>query len=73
MRTERKIIYEGRPWYSVPAAARLLHASTVRMREIMGKGEVEWTQMRKGGKLVVSIESLLKYESTQGKVRKGTS
>lgn len=43
------------------------------MREIMGKGEVEWTQMRKGGKLVVSIESLLKYESTQGKVRKGTS
>jgi hypothetical protein len=38
---------------------------------MMGNGDVEWTQVRKGGKLVVSIESLLNYEKTHAKVRKG--
>lgn len=63
MRVERKIIHEGRVWYSVPAAARLLHTRTEKVREIMGKGEVEWTQLRTGGKLLIAVDSLLSYEA----------
>ncbi len=62
MRVERKIIHEGRVWYSVPAAARLLHMRTAKMREIMGSGEVEWTQLKAGGKLLVAVDSILSYE-----------
>jgi hypothetical protein len=64
MRYERKIIHEGRPWYGVPAAARTLHTTTAKVREHMGKEELEWTQQRRGGKLMVSIESILQLEKT---------
>ena len=62
MRVERKIIHEGRAWYTVPGAARLLHTTTARVREVMGQGQVEWRQLKTDGKLLVSVESLLSYE-----------
>jgi hypothetical protein len=62
MRVERKIVHEGRVWYSVPAAARLLHTRTAKVREIMGKGEVDWTQLKTDGKLLVAVDSILSYE-----------
>lgn len=62
MRCERKVIHDGRVWYGVPAAARLLHTTTAKVRDIMGKGEVEWIQLKTGGKLLLSAESILAYE-----------
>lgn len=62
MRVERKIIHEGRVWCTVPAAARLLHTTTARVREVMGQGQVEWIQLKTDGKLLISVESLLSYE-----------
>lgn len=62
MRVERRIVHEGRVWYSVPAAARLLHKTTATIREIMGKGEVDWTQLKTDGKLLVAVDSILSYE-----------
>lgn len=52
MRVERKIVHEGRVWYSVPAAARLRRTKTVKVREIMVRGDVEWTQLKAGAKLL---------------------
>lgn len=52
MRVERKIVHEGRVWHSVPAAARLLRTKTVKVREIMVRGDVEWTQLKAGAKLL---------------------
>ena len=70
MRVERKIIHEGRVWYTVPGAARLLHATTARVREVMGQGQVEWIQLRTDGKLLVSVESLLSYEQRKAAPKK---
>jgi hypothetical protein len=39
----------------------MLHTSTPKIREAMGRGDLEWTQIKVNGKLLVGIESLLKY------------
>jgi hypothetical protein len=70
MRVERKIIHEGRVWYTVPGAARFLHTATARVREIMGEGQVEWIQLRTDGKLLISVESLLRYEQQKAASKK---
>lgn len=62
MRVERKTVHEGRVWHSVPAAARLLRTKTVKVREIMGPGDVEWTQLKAGAKLLILVQSLLHHE-----------
>lgn len=62
MRVERKIVHEGRVWYSVPAAERLPHCRIEAVREIMGSGEVEWTQLKVDGRSLVAVESLLDCE-----------
>jgi hypothetical protein len=70
MRVERKIAHDGRAWYTVPGAARLLHTTTARVREIMGQGYVDWMQLKTGGKLLVSVESLLSYEQRKAAPKK---
>ena len=70
MRVGRKIVHEGRVWYSGPAAARLLHKTTATIREIMGKAQVEWIQLKTGGKLLVSVESLLSFEQQKAAPKK---
>jgi hypothetical protein len=70
MRVERKIIHEGRAWYTVPGAARLLRTNTAKIRAIMGSNEVEWTQLKTDGKLLVSVESLLSYEQRKAASKK---
>jgi len=72
MRVERKIIHEGRVWYTVPGAARFLHTATARVREIMGEGQVEWIQLKTDGKLLISVESLLRYEQQKAALKKRT-
>ncbi|MBU3666894.1 MAG: hypothetical protein FGM15_13610 [Chthoniobacterales bacterium] len=58
MRADRKIFHEGRVWYGVPKA-RTLGATTPKIREALGRGDLERTRLRINGKLLVTIESLL--------------
>ena len=61
MPSNRKILHEGRYWVAIPAAARLLHTSVPKIREAMGRGDLEWTQIKLNGKPFVGVESLHSY------------
>lgn len=57
-----KIIHNGKAYYPVGAAARLLSTSAGKIRELMGKGELEWTQLRVNGRIVIPAESIVTYK-----------
>ena len=62
MKAKDKIVIEGKAYYSVAATARLLATTTAKVREKMGSGELEWTQIRTNGRLFISATSILSYE-----------
>jgi hypothetical protein len=53
---------EGVLYYSVAQAAKSLSTSPTRIRSLMGSGELEWTQLRVNGQLMVPAESLLAFK-----------
>ena len=64
---ERKIIHEGRAWYTVPAAARMLSTTAPKVRELMGAGELEWAQApRRNGPIIVSADSIVGRKKQAG-------
>lgn len=58
----KKILHEGKVYYSVPDAARYLGTTATKVRQIM-IAKLDWTQARVGGKLIVSAESLVAYKN----------
>jgi hypothetical protein len=58
----KKIQHNGQDWITVPAAARFLETTAAKVREVMGSGEIEWTQIKEGRKLFVSLQSVLDYD-----------
>lgn len=58
----KKIMHEGKVYYSVPDAARYLGTTATKIRQIM-IAKLEWTQARVNGKLIVSADSLLAYKN----------
>jgi hypothetical protein len=56
------IEHNGQSWLKIPAAAKVLGTTPTKVREAMGRGDLEWAQKRSGGKLIISTQSLLEYE-----------
>ena len=63
MKPVKKVIHEGSAYYSVLDAARLLGTSAPKVREMMGNGNLEWTQFRVNGKLFITAKSILEKQS----------
>ncbi len=57
-----KIIHKGRAYYPVGAAARLLSTTAPKVRELRGLGDLEWTQFRTNGRLMIPAESIVAYK-----------
>lgn len=62
MPTNDKIVHKGKAYYSIGATARILSTTSAKVREIMGRGELDWTQMRVNGRQLISAESIVRYE-----------
>jgi hypothetical protein len=58
----QKITHKGKLYYDVVSTARLLRTTAAKVRHLMGEGELEWTQLRRGGKLVIRAESIAGYK-----------
>ena len=62
MKAKDKIVHEGKAYYTVAATARLLATTAAKVREKMGRGELEWVQLQTNGQLYISAESIVSYE-----------
>ena len=58
----RPIAHKGGVYYDVASTARLLHTTAAKDRHLMGEGKLEWTQLRRGGKLVIRAENIVEYK-----------
>ncbi len=58
----RKITHKGEVYYDVASTAWLLRTTAAKVRHLMGEGELEWMQLRLGGRLVVRAESIARYK-----------
>lgn len=59
------VTHAGKAYYTVAAAARLLGTTTPKIREMMGRGELEWTQLRVNGRLRIPAEGIIAYQRLQ--------
>jgi hypothetical protein len=64
----RKITHKGEVYYDFASTAWLLRTTAVKVRHLMGEGELEWTQLRHGGRLVVRAESIAGYKRRQSAI-----
>lgn len=65
-----QVIHEGKVYYSVEAAARMLAKRPATIRKMMWAGDLDYTQVRKNGRLLVPAESLVEYTQRQGQSSK---
>jgi hypothetical protein len=59
----RKVLNNGKAHYSVPDAARILKITKNKVRELLGKGDLESAQFRMNGKIFVTAKSIVDYSS----------
>lgn len=67
----KKVTHKGAQWCSVGDGARYLHTNANKIRELMGSGELAWTQLRLNGILYVSISDLVKIQTKRLNERDG--
>lgn len=67
----KKILHEGKVYYTVADAGRYLGTTATKVRQLMGAHKLEWTQGRVNGKLLVSAESLISYKYAASKTTVG--
>ncbi len=60
-----KIIRDGKTYHTVGAAAKLLRTNTMKVKQLMGDGSLEWSNLRMNGPLYISEESILAYQRKQ--------
>jgi hypothetical protein len=60
-----KIIRDGKIYYTVGAAAKLLRTNTMKVKQLMGDGSLEWSNLRVNGPLYISEASVLAYQRKQ--------
>jgi hypothetical protein len=65
MSANKKVIHGGKTYYSVGATARILSTTANKVREMMGRGDLEWTQFRVNGRLLITAESIVGYKNRQ--------
>ena len=71
MPISKRVNQDGKLWYSTSFAARQLHTSVPRVRELMGRGTLEWCQKRRSKALLVSVESVELYRRSEDNPHKG--
>ena len=57
-----KVVHKGKVYYSVGATARMLSTTATKVRELMGRGDLDWTQLRLNGRIVITAESIVAYK-----------
>jgi hypothetical protein len=60
-----KILRDGKTYYTVGAAAKLLRTNTLKVKQLMGDGSLEWSNLRVNGPLYISEASILAYQRKQ--------
>jgi len=60
--TSGRVIHKGKAYYSVGEAARMFGTTATKVRGMMGRGDVEWTQLRVNGRLLIPAESIVAYK-----------
>jgi hypothetical protein len=59
MTTPGSVTHDGRVYFSVGEAARELSTTATKIRQMMGRGDLDWTQLRVGGRIFVPADSIL--------------
>ncbi len=67
MKASDKIVHNGTVYYSVAGTAKLLFTTKTKVKEIMGRGDLEWTQFGLNGQLFVSATSIAAYSKRQSR------
>ena len=62
MAAHDRVVRDGKTYYSVPEAARMLKTTANKIRDHMGSGNLVWTQFRTNGRLYISAESLVELK-----------
>ena len=62
MRASDTRVQNGKLYYSVRAAARELSVTANKLREMMGRGDLELTQFGVNGPLWIAVESIVSYQ-----------
>ena len=65
----KKTLHAGNVYYDVASAARLLRTTAIKVQHLMSNGELEWTQIRVGGRLLVHAESIIAYKRAMAKAK----
>ncbi len=60
-----RIIRDGKTYHTVGATAKLLRTNTMKVKQLMGDGSLEWSNLRVNGPLYISEESILAYQRKQ--------
>ena len=60
-----KVTHAGKTYYSVGGAAKLLSTNTMKVKQLMGDGNLEWSNLRVNGPLYISEASILAYQREQ--------
>jgi hypothetical protein len=55
---KNKVLHGGAVYYSVAGAAQKLATTQAKVREMMGLGELDWSQLRVNGPLLIPAQSL---------------
>ena len=62
----KQIIKDGKIFYSVADAARLLGTTKSNVQTLMGADLLEWDQTRLNGRLIVNAKSIERYKLCAG-------
>lgn len=60
-----RVLQDGRYWYPVSTAARLLRTNAAKVRQLMGDGTLEWCQKGRSRIMMVSTESTDAYRLSE--------
>jgi len=56
-----RIVQGGEVYCSVGRAAKMLRTNTMKMKQLMGDGSLDWLNLRVNGRLVVTASSIAAY------------
>jgi hypothetical protein len=65
-----KITRDGKTYYTVGAAAKLLRTNTMKIKQLMGDGSLDWSNLRTNGPLYISEASVLAYQRKQVEIKR---
>lgn len=61
MSTKKQRVVNGKTWLSMPEAARQIGTTTTVIKRLMGEGVLDYDQVAANGKILIPLESVVKY------------